>query len=349
VVIESDDWGSVRTRDRESRKALTARFPESMKDAFNRLDSLESNEDLEALLGVLDAFRDRNGHAPVLTVNYVAGNPDFSAIASNGYTAYVHEPFTETLKRYPGRDRVNGLIRQGMDTGIYRPQLHGREHVQVNHWMDRLRNRDPEVIMAFEYEMFGLNLTRQASGRQNLMAALDMRTRADLTGQERLLGEAQHIFASEFGYRSESFIAPAYVWHPGIHRHLYQLGVRYMQGLAFQFIPDANSQGYRKRSRYTGKKDTSGLIHLVRNAFFEPSISGKTDEAERCLARISEAFRFRRPAVIGSHRVNFIGSLEEGNRSENLKQFRHLLSSILKRWPGVEFMSTDQLGRLIQP
>ena len=35
------------------------------------------------------------------------------------------------------------------------------------------------------------------------------------------------------------------------------------------------------------------------------------------------------------------------NRDLNLPQFEQLLSRILKRWPDVEFMTSDKLGDLI--
>ena len=61
----------------------------------------------------------------------------------------------------------------------------------------------------------------------------------------------------------------------------------------------------------------------------------------------AHAFACGTPAIITSHRVNFIGSLDLKNRTENLQKFSELLSEILKRWPDVEFMTSDALGNLI--
>ena len=63
--------------------------------------------------------------------------------------------------------------------------------------------------------------------------------------------------------------------------------------------------------------------------------------------RIKIAFRWSKPAVIGTHRINFIGSLDYRNRYNNLTFFDDLLKSIIKNWPDVEFMSSDQLGDII--
>jgi hypothetical protein len=91
----------------------------------------------------------------------------------------------------------------------------------------------------------------------------------------------------------------------------------------------------------------SGMMHLVRNAFFEPTINGAQNAVADCLNRIEFAFMLRKPAIIGTHRLNFIGSLDEKNRKDNLILFKTLLQKILKKWPDVEFISSDELANLI--
>ena len=63
--------------------------------------------------------------------------------------------------------------------------------------------------------------------------------------------------------------------------------------------------------------------------------------------RIKIAFRWKKPAVISSHRINFMGALDEINRRDNLILLDNLLKRIVKLWPDVEFMTSDELGDLI--
>jgi hypothetical protein len=42
-----------------------------------------------------------------------------------------------------------------------------------------------------------------------------------------------------------------------------------------------------------------------------------------------------------------MGSLDEKNRRDNLILFKDLLRRIIKQWPDVEFMTSDQLGDMI--
>jgi hypothetical protein len=97
---------------------------------------------------------------------------------------------------------------------------------------------------------------------------------------------------------------------------------------------------------YIGQKNRLGQIYLTRNCFFEPSQPGR-DWVDSCLNDIRIAFRCRKPAVISSHRVNYIGALDPKNRESGLRQLSALLKSILQQWPDVEFMTSDELGQFI--
>lgn len=68
---------------------------------------------------------------------------------------------------------------------------------------------------------------------------------------------------------------------------------------------------------------------------------------DECLHRIDVAFKCFRPAIISSHRLNFIGAIEPSNRDRHLSALELLLTKIVKQWPDVEFVSSDQLGHII--
>ena len=59
------------------------------------------------------------------------------------------------------------------------------------------------------------------------------------------------------------------------------------------------------------------------------------------------AFKFHKPAIISTHRVNYIGVHDGSNRMNGLNNLRRLLANIRKTWPDIEFMTTDQLGYII--
>lgn len=77
IVIESDDWGSIRMPSKEIYDNLLKSGIRVDRCPYNRYDSLASEEDLSALFDVLTSFRDMNGNHPVITANTVVANPDF--------------------------------------------------------------------------------------------------------------------------------------------------------------------------------------------------------------------------------------------------------------------------------
>jgi len=342
VVIESDDWGSIRMPSPEVYNEFANRGLNLANSDYNRVDTIESNEDMIRLFEVLQSFRDHNGNHPVITANVVVGNPDFAKIREADFQHYFYEPVTRTLGNYPGRDQVESLWKEGNALGLFHPQFHGREHVNVDRWMHALRKRTPEIIFTFNH-----NTTFSGDGDYNFMEVLDYTTRDEIAGMKQSLAEGLTLFETLFGYRSKSFIPPCYAWDSEIEDVLFNSGVRYLQGLIVQLIPTGSFDNYRKRYHSLGSRSSSGLRHLVRNSFFEPALSSKTDVVGECLQRVNTAFTWNKPAIICSHRINFMGALDEENRTENLRLLHELLRRLTTRWPDVEFMTSDQLGDLI--
>ena len=64
--------------------------------------------------------------------------------------------------------------------------------------------------------------------------------------------------------------------------------------------------------------------------------------------QIKTAFLWKKPAIINTHRLNFIGAINEENRNQNLKDFKELLTRIINKWPDVEFLSSNQLVEVIK-
>jgi hypothetical protein len=54
-----------------------------------------------------------------------------------------------------------------------------------------------------------------------------------------------------------------------------------------------------------------------------------------------------RPAIISTHRINFMGSIFPSNRDANLKLLNSLIKQLINKWPDIEFMASDTLGDLI--
>ncbi|NEW85324.1 MAG: hypothetical protein GZ094_23580 [Mariniphaga sp.] len=348
VVIESDDWGSIRMPSKEVYNSLVKAGINIKDDPYNKYDSLASEEDLAFLFEVLSSFKDKNGNSPVITANCVVANPDFEKIKASGYGEYHYELVTDTLKRYPCHADSFNLWKEGNSNKIFHPQFHGREHVHVERWLTMLQKNNKSIKIAFDLGLFGLVSPHESEIENNCMVALDYETIQQKDLQAQSIIDGLNIFEQLFSYRSKSFIAPSYTWHSDLNQTLKQAGIDYLQGISYQDEPNTDNNINRRIFHYTGQKNKYGQSYLVRNCHFEPSQSQNSNNVDDCLHRMSIAFRWHKPAIISSHRLNFIGFIDPKNRDRNLPLLAELLKEILKRWPDVEFMSSDQLGELME-
>lgn len=346
VVFESDDWGSIRMSSKKVYDILLEAGIRVDKCPYNTYDSLASEEDLSMLFNLLLSFRDSAGNHPVFTANSVVANPDFLKIKESNYKEYHYELFTETLKRYPGCENSFDLWKQGINQKVFHPQFHGREHLNITRWLKYLQEGSKETLLAFDHSLFGLSTNITTEKRKSYMAALDFDNIEELEFQKNMLVDGLNRFETLFGYRSASFIAPNGTWHTQLEEALSNQGVKYLQGSSGHKEPGIN--GKRVLRHNLGSSNSYGQIYLVRNVGFEPSSDSNKDWVKSSLQDVSMAFTFRKPAVFSTHRVNYMGCLDPNNRKTNLKKLELLLKEIIKRWPDVEFMTTDQLGDLIR-
>lgn len=348
VVIESDDWGSIRMPSRAVYEEFLRKGIRVDRDPYCKYDCLESRKELSDLCEVLSSVKDSAGHPAVMTTNTVMANPVFDKIKASGFKEYHYEPFTETYHRYPNHTKTHEMWQEGMAAGLLRPQLHGREHLNVRKWLRVLQQGESVTKTAFDLGTFGLTQQVDESIKEYYMGAFNSGLDKDIAYYDMLLEEGMALFERFFGYRSESFIATTYEWSPKIETSLSKLGVKYIQGTVCQKIPldDDTTVKYVWRG-FQGTRTKAGLVRLMRNCYFEPSTKANFDFVDDCLHRIALAFRWGKAANICSHRLNYIGSIDKGNSDRNLPELGRLLKEIVKRWPDIEFVSSDRLGRII--
>lgn len=347
VVIESDDWGSIRMPSKDDYNALLAKGIRVDNCHYCSNDALESGDDLTTLFEVLNGVKDINENPAIITANTVVTNPDFDKIKADNYKEYYYKLISESYKDIQGCENSFELLKEGNEKGLLSIQSHGREHLNINRWMHYLQNDYPETKYAFEHSVYGLSTTITSEKRKSFLPAFDFESAEEEQQVNEIAKDGLRIFKELFGFASESFIAPNYVWSNSLEKNIAEEGVRFIQGARLHTYRVPIGRKTTKRLRYFAKKNDFGQIDLVRNAFFEPTENPAKDWVDSCLTEISSAFFWKHPAVICAHRVNFMGGLNEKNRDDNLRLLKKLLNEIVKRWPDVEFMSSNQLGNLM--
>ena len=344
IVFESDDWGTIRMPGVREREYLCSKYPQNFNSlTYDRVDNLANAEDLSALFDVLSCFQDIKGNHPIITANTIVANPDFEKIKKNGFYSYFYEPFTKTLERYSSHQGTFALWQEGMRAKVFHPQLHGREHLNIALWMSLLQKQEASSLEAFNR---GTWVMKSDAG-QRLDIAFNYNEKKYQEVIKEHIQEGQAIFKTLFGYDSKSYIAPSYTWDDDIERMLQNINVQILQGGLYQvFSPYFMEKTQCRLVRhYNGQKSIYGQVYLMRNTHFEPTLIKHVDLVNKCMGDIKRAFRWRKPAIISVHRLNFIGNLEENNRKETLKQLALLLRQILTKFPEVEFMTSDELGK----
>jgi hypothetical protein len=344
VVIESDDWGAIRMASKDVLdKLIKAGVPVS-DCRFNNNDSLASEDDLASLFDVLRSVKDKNENPAVFTAVSVVANPDFDKIEQGGYQQYFFEPFTETLKRYPDHSKSFDLWLEGIRNRLFVPQFHGREHLNVIGWLKALRNKNQDTLLAFKNRVYGIT-PRAHDGHVSFQAAFDIEEASEIEYHKEVIKQGLVLFENLFGYKAAYFIPANGPFNNQLEQVTADCGIKYIGTSKIQVEPLGNGKT-RIVFHKIGQHNSSGQTYITRNCFFEPNDKSR-NWIDSCLKEIEIAFRWNKPAVISSHRVNYIGYINPLNRSYGLKQLKFLLDEIVKRWKKVEFLTTDQLGGLI--
>ena len=227
--------------------------------------------------------------------------------------------------------------------------FHGREHLNVQRWMKLLQEGNETLRIAFEYSVS--TLPREINGEEltDLRAAFDIDTQNDLKYLEKVIDTGLDEFEALFGYKSTFFIPTNGPFNNNLEELLSKKGVKYIGTGKIQHEPLGEGK-YKKHFRYLGKKNRLGQMYLTRNCFFEPiseEFPKERDWVASCLKEIEIAFNCHKPATISSHRVNYMGTINPENRAEGLKKLDQLLGAIIKKWPEVEFITSMELGDII--
>jgi hypothetical protein len=212
--------------------------------------------------------------------------------------------------------------------------------------MRALKARDYKTIKAFNNKVWGISTANDPSIKIEFQAAFDFIDPVDLKYQEEVIITGLNIFEELFGYRATYFVPPNGPFSSKLEPACYKAGIRYLSTSKLQVEPIGEGRT-KTRIHWLGQKSRTGIIYKTRNCFFEPGLPGQ-DWVDNCLFEISTAFRWGKPAVISSHRVNYIGALYSDNRINGLNKLLFLLKSIMKNWPDAEFITSAELGEIIK-
>lgn len=348
LVIESDDWGSIRSQSIEGIKSLEERgiIDHRGRDAqsmrYNYNDSLMELNDLKTLREILSIIQDSKGVNPKITAYYNLANPDYEKIALCSFQKFHFKTFKEQLIEWGEKETFEqhiSLIKDGLIT----PEFHGLTHLNETYWMRMLRKADADFISAFESRFFGVRKT----GGFNTLEAYNYEFKSDLTHITKSFQLGIKLFEETFGFRPKIFCPPNGPLSSRIYPAIKETGISGIQVARLVFKEPLGLKKSRYRFGVMGQYEKNGLMFLNRNAFFEPNDHSISDWEGAALSSIEHCFKLGKPAVLSTHRVNYTGRLNKLNGTLGLHQFGELLKKIVSKWPDIEFMDTKTLVKFI--
>jgi len=350
VVFSVDDYGNVRLNSMQARKNMD---DAGMKiySRFDAIDTLETTQDLEQLFAVLSSVKDSTGRHAVFTPFALPCNIDFEKMEADDFRHFHFETLPNTYKKLAIQqpDSYTGtwdLWKEGIAKGFLKPQFHGREHLNLTVFNDKLKKRDLHLLTALKNKSY-TSISDEDYPTISSTAALDFWDVNENESLQPILTEGLQLFEEVFGSKSTYFTPPVFTIHQSLFQTLKDNGIDFLD-LALIRNEHQGMGIYKKSFNYIGKKTNEGLTIMVRNVVFEPTEDRGFDWVDFTMKQIGTAFRWNKPAIISSHRVNFCGHIDPKNREKGLAALKRLLHEIVEKWPDVEFMSADELATYLK-
>jgi hypothetical protein len=297
VVFESDDWGLAGFVPADSawhgvdREALApGRFP-----AVYWGSTLEDSAAVAELAAVLERAVGRDGLPAVLQPNYVMSSLQLED--DDHWRRYDLPAFPPVYAR-PG---MWGAVRDALGRGVWYPEFHAAWHYDPDRRREQTEGA-PEVAAAARR---GIMLFPGSERARELGA---WRSTEALTSE---LEAALDLFRGVFGRRPGSIIAPDYAWNSRNEDIWQGRGLTVIQAKREQRNPGFGvGTAYRIRKwadRQYARAFRPDRIYLERNCRFEPVQYPDPDAVVRsCLSEIATAWERGEPAVVETHRINFV-------------------------------------------
>ncbi len=311
LVIESDDWGA---------------------------GPPEQSGVLDEILRLLAGFSDCDGRPPVMTLGIILATADGSKFRLSG--SYQRKSISEA-----SYGPLLEVINKGIEGGVFGIQLHGLEHF----WPPALMaaSEDNKTVRAWLNEA-PLAVT------EDLPSALQSRwvdasvlparplSRSDV---KRAAQEEVDVFQSVFAVIPEVAVPPTFVWNRDVEQAWAEAGVGVIvtPGRRFETRDEKGRPADAGAPIYNGQPGEKGIIYLVRDVYFEPSLG---HSAEQAVTALESKVRLCRPALFETHRFNFIGT--EENRNRALAELERLLQMAVKNHPDLAFLSSGKLAAMLK-
>ncbi|MGB0013470.1 MAG: hypothetical protein WBQ03_17805 [Candidatus Sulfotelmatobacter sp.] len=341
LVLQSDDWGRVGIRDREvweELRSLGVNLGERNYDFY----SLETAEDIEAIVSLLSRHRDSNGRPACLGMNFMMANVDFAKVIGDEFRRIRLRFLTDGLPDGWNRPGLFEACQHGISAGVLSPALHGTTHFcrpAAQRYLNDSGERGSFLRMLWKagvpyihWRMPWMGFEYSDPGENGREAFLNSEI------QDEMITDAVKSFTKLFSKTPRSACAPGYRADKSTHHAWGKCGVQVAQNGPGSSLPPH----FEARS---DKNCEANILHLYRTLDFEPS-AGESFSLEACLRMAEESFARGIPAIISVHSINFHSTLKDF-RSGTLNQLDKFLATLESKYPDLLYVRDEDLYDLV--
>jgi hypothetical protein len=334
VVLQSDDWGRVGVRDGEGweeLRALGMNLGERSYDFY----SLETAEDVAAIVSLLQRHRDSTGRPASLGMNFIVANVDFDKVSANNFRQIYLRALTEGLPEGWKRPGLFEAYREGISAGVLSPALHGTTHfcrpAVERHLVDPgergvlLRGLWKAGVPYIHWRMPWIGFEYwdpEPHGEEDFLTS---------EVQESLIAPAVETFIRFFSKAPRSACAPGYRANQSTYGAWAKRGIRVAQ----------NGPGSAMPPHFDG----NGILHLYRSMDFEPAVEEEFS-VDACLRVAEDCFARGVPAIVSVHSINFHSTIKDF-RSRTLGLLDEFLAALEAKHPDLLYVRDEDLHDLV--
>jgi len=334
VVLQSDDWGRVGVRDREGWEELQS-LGVNLGERSYDLYSLETAEDVAAVVSLLQHHRDSTGRLACLGMNFVVANVDFAKVCANNFRQIYLRTLTEGPPDGWKRPGLFEAYREGISAGVLSPSLHGTTHFcrpaverHLNDAGERgvlLRTLWKAGVPYIHWRMPWVGFEYWDSEKTGEDAFLTLNV------QQSLIDSAVESFTRFFSKAPRSACAPGYRANKSTHEAWAKRGIQVAQNGPLNAMPP--------------HFDGNGVLHLYRSMDFEPA-AGQGFSVDACVRVAEDCFARGLPAIVSVHSINFHSTIKDF-RSRTIQLLDEFLTVLEAKHPDLLYVRDEDLYHLV--
>ncbi|MGD0477866.1 MAG: hypothetical protein ABSB29_06845 [Nitrososphaerales archaeon] len=348
VVFESDDWGLCgEGKDRSTHERLASLGYDMYSKAQRRsyTNTLETEEDLDRLYRTLMSFRDSIGRNPVFTANFVMTNPSFSQISASGFTRYHSVPIT---LGFPGTWALRNSVVQAWHRGIKNklivPEYHGFSHFNYPRWLEGLRKGDKKLLDFFKEEMFTTSEQNPTVSEYGVASVSGVEYDS-FEQQYSSITKGMRIFKSVFSSYPKSTIPPNDILNSLSLLAFARAGIGLVQSERRKITSILGLNQPDPRTPIDALRRVLLQLTVITRMYRNVRLEIGEQEETSALELSSRVFALGSPAIVGTHRQNYVGGVDSKAVDQGVKRLEDFLAGLCED-PNLFFLTSSEASQL---